>query len=359
MMEEKLLSRIRGLLDKANSTEFEEERAALLAKAEEMMARHEIEMADLDASRPDMRRSVTTRDVDRPVGEFAAELRNLIDIFAGMRNIRIAVAIKGSKVVYSMVGYQDDIDFVELLYTTTMLDFSSKIAPTWDPRSAGSPAIFDSCVRAHKEAGHKWVEIARLANKYGGNPRTGKLGSTTDGAWLKAAYRRECLRLGIAPTRQTQRHEAFRKTYAAGFVTTIRNRVWRMQRASEEAIGEISSNLPAVRDSRERVNEEFYRLFPNMRPATEEEMAKRSAKWAEEDAKAEQERQEFLDSLTPAQRQSFLGKEERRRRQDDAKYERERRRNHDDRGWDAGSRAASKVDLSGGVNHLVGKKEIR
>lgn len=359
MAEEKLLSKIRGLIDKANATEFPAERDAFLAKAEQLMQQHEIDGALLDASRPSERREIITRDIERATGEFATEMRSMLSYFAEHRGVKVATKRFGfGKIVTSMVGFPDDIDFVEMLYTTTMLDFASKITPSWDPRSAGSPAVFDHNVRAFKEAGYKWVEIAKMANKHGGNPRTGMDGSTTDGAWLKAAYRRECVRLGVAPTRQTQRHEAFRATFATGYVAMIYTRLRKMRMDAETASGVISGNLPAVRDSRERVNEEFYRLYPHMRPATPEELAERKAKYEAEQEQERKERQEFLDSLTDAQRALFLAKEERQMDRENAKWDRESRSRYDENGWTLGQRAAQQVDLSGGVNHLKGKKEI-
>jgi hypothetical protein len=76
MSEEKIIDRIRGLLAKAESTDFNEEDEAFLDKATELMARHRITEALLKA-----RNEQTTDTVDRiniPIGKWHVSKSQLV-----------------------------------------------------------------------------------------------------------------------------------------------------------------------------------------------------------------------------------------------------------------------------------------
>ncbi|HEY5833159.1 DUF2786 domain-containing protein [Streptomyces sp.] len=115
--ESKVLGRIRALLAKAESTGFPEEAEALSAKAQHLMARHSIDEALLSASAgtgggPGARRI----GVDRPY-EGAKAL--LLDAVAAAN--RCQAVWSGDFGFSTVVGHEPDLDAVELLYTSLLV----------------------------------------------------------------------------------------------------------------------------------------------------------------------------------------------------------------------------------------------
>ena len=113
----RILQRVRGLLAKAESTTFPDEAEALTAKAQELMARHAIDAAVLEAERGE-RASVSGRrvGVDDP---YAAAKAMLIDAIATANRCR-SVWSKGFGYA-TVFGDERDLDAVELLYTSLLV----------------------------------------------------------------------------------------------------------------------------------------------------------------------------------------------------------------------------------------------
>jgi hypothetical protein len=113
-----MLAKVRALLSKAESTTFEAEADALTAKAQELMARHRIDRALLDAGGHDAGEQPIARrvGVENPYAEAKVALLG-----------EIAHA-NGCKAVWSkhlgfitVFGYVDELDGVEELYTSLLL----------------------------------------------------------------------------------------------------------------------------------------------------------------------------------------------------------------------------------------------
>jgi len=113
-----MLERVRALLAKAESTTFPEEAEALTAKAQELMARHAIDQAVLDAG-PD----------GGPAGVVGWRI-GVEDPYAGAKSIllaRIARANRCSSVWCKDVGFstvfgaRSDLEMVELLFTSLLV----------------------------------------------------------------------------------------------------------------------------------------------------------------------------------------------------------------------------------------------
>ena len=111
------LSRIRGLLAKAESTEFEAEAEALTAKAQELMARHAIDTAMLGAPGP-AGAAVTARrlHLDDPHAEAKAAVVQAVGTANGVR-----VVLLPAFGIATLVGMPGDLDAVELLVTSLLL----------------------------------------------------------------------------------------------------------------------------------------------------------------------------------------------------------------------------------------------
>ncbi|WP_369259482.1 DUF2786 domain-containing protein [Geodermatophilus amargosae] len=113
----RVLRRIRALLAKAESTEFPEEAEALTAKAQELMTRHAVDTALLD-DRPGERSDVATRRVHVDDPYVLAKVQ-LLGAVADANGVRL-VWYRGLGIA-TLVGIATDLDTVELLFTSLLL----------------------------------------------------------------------------------------------------------------------------------------------------------------------------------------------------------------------------------------------
>lgn len=117
VVDRKVLAKVRGLLAKAESTEFPEEAEALSAKAQELMTRHAFERALLDA--------------DEHVPQTASSRRVWLDTpYVGAKAqlvAAVAAANRSRGVVYEKIGFialigaDLDLEITELLSTSLLL----------------------------------------------------------------------------------------------------------------------------------------------------------------------------------------------------------------------------------------------
>ena len=137
--QERALRRIRGLLDKAGSTAFGAEAEALYDKAAELMAKHRIDAAVLDASRaPADRSPVVERPVDLGAGQYVRARLLLIHHVAQNHGCRLLTHTTRNGRVATVIGVQDDCDRVELLYTSLLLQATRLAAAAWaEPAGSG------------------------------------------------------------------------------------------------------------------------------------------------------------------------------------------------------------------------------
>lgn len=142
--QERALRRIRGLLDKAGSTSFGPEADALYDKAAELMAKHRIDAALLEATRaPADRSPVMERPVDLGSGQYVRARLQLIHHVALNHGCRLLTHTTRNGRVATVVGVQDDCERVELLYTSLLLQATRLAGAAWTDRGrtalAGGP----------------------------------------------------------------------------------------------------------------------------------------------------------------------------------------------------------------------------
>jgi hypothetical protein len=111
------LDRIRALLAKAESTTFPEEAETYTAKAQELMARHSIDAALLDASAPTRAEPVAVRiGLDAP---YEGPKCMLLSVVAEANRCR---SVWSKQLGFSTVfGFETDLELVELLYTSLLV----------------------------------------------------------------------------------------------------------------------------------------------------------------------------------------------------------------------------------------------
>ncbi|MEV0651100.1 DUF2786 domain-containing protein [Phytomonospora sp. NPDC050363] len=127
--ESPMLSRIRALLAKAESTAFPEEAEALTAKAQELMARHSIDEALLSAGKDPSAPGALRIGVDAPYESPKAMLLNAV---ADANRCR---AVWSKEFGFcTIVGFDADLDAVELLYTSLLVQATAAMQRAGDKR---------------------------------------------------------------------------------------------------------------------------------------------------------------------------------------------------------------------------------
>ncbi|MFF1724662.1 DUF2786 domain-containing protein [Streptomyces sviceus] len=129
----RMLGRIRALLAKAEATGFPEEAEALTAKAQELMARHSVDEALLDARAPAKDTPGACRIGVEPPYEQAKAV--LLDAVATANHCR---AVWNEPFAFStVVGFEGDLAAVELLYTSLLVQAQSAMAKAEAAQRAG------------------------------------------------------------------------------------------------------------------------------------------------------------------------------------------------------------------------------
>jgi hypothetical protein len=142
--DDRVLRRIRGLLAKAESTEFAEEAEALTAKAQELMTRHAVDAALLDAGpAPSGGAAVGTRRVHVSDPYVRAKMQ-LLAAVAEANDVRLVWY--QSLGIANVVGGRADLDAVELLFTSLLLQVAQALAGA--ERQAGRRSASRSFRRA-------------------------------------------------------------------------------------------------------------------------------------------------------------------------------------------------------------------
>ncbi|MFH8219737.1 DUF2786 domain-containing protein [Streptomyces sp. NPDC018057] len=131
--ESRMLGRIRALLAKAEATGFPEEAEALSAKAQELMARHSVDEALLAARAPAPDAPGACRIGVEPPYEQAKAV--LLDAVATANRCR---AVWNEPLGFStVVGFEAELDVVELLYTSLLVQATTAMAKAEAAQRAG------------------------------------------------------------------------------------------------------------------------------------------------------------------------------------------------------------------------------
>lgn len=117
-----VLRKIRGLLDKAEASTFEAESSALFAKAAELMGRHRITEAMIDAGRhPTDRCKIIRRDIQLGSGPYVRARLDLLDNVSEASCCRLVTSTGWDGRIGTVVGYETDVSAVDVLYTSLMI----------------------------------------------------------------------------------------------------------------------------------------------------------------------------------------------------------------------------------------------
>ena len=129
--DDRALRRIRGLLTKAESTDFPDEAESLTAKAQELMTRHAIDAALLEAGpSPTAGSSVEARRVHVEDPYVRAKMQLLASV-AEANDVR--VVWYSNLGIANLVGVRADVSAVELLFTSLLLQVANALSAAERP----------------------------------------------------------------------------------------------------------------------------------------------------------------------------------------------------------------------------------
>lgn len=283
--------------------------------------------------------------------------------------------------IFKVVGFPEDIQYAERVWFRIYKEFVMNVNPHWLP---GKDKLGEN-VYNYQRAGMKWIDIGRAAYRYQEEMRA------TSTSWsyltpagrarevhqppapcpaLKAAAKEYCASIGQEYQSHTQRHEAYRTSFARSYASTIGTRLRRIRDEAHKAKdGEdaVDSNKFAIalRDTQEQVDEEFYRLFPEYDPRVQKR------KQEERDMRSWLEAERIWQGMSPAERLQAIEdlikeqrQQEARERREEARYRRNfyKVRNdtsYDSAAWDRGRKVAERVNLrNDGEVHKPNTKEL-
>lgn len=121
--------KIQSLLDKAESTEYVFERDAFMAKAMKLMAQYRIDEAMLAKAKSSEQRrgEMADRDVELGAGPYVRTRLRLIDSIADNFGCRVVTYTEWRSRVARIIGFESDIQRVEALYTSLLVQATSEM----------------------------------------------------------------------------------------------------------------------------------------------------------------------------------------------------------------------------------------
>ena len=346
MSDDKIIERIAKLLAQAeHPSTSDTERDAFITKADEMMAKHMIDEALVRlAQAPAERRKPVRVDVELFDRHSTYGIKMGIIATEVARTVGVRMATRSSSNIVSLVGFDEDVRWMQMLFLNVQMAFLGRMRPEWSSdRSLGHN------VALLRESGMGWPEVSKMAFKAGATEDYDRYTGTF--VWsdrLAAAYKKHCKATGATPVTIT-RHEAYRATYVEAFTNRICMRLTTMRLNRLDDAKSTGSEL-ALRSVENDVNDAFHSEFPNLSPAAH---SRRMAQLRKEQEQADTEHAAWLSGLTPTQRLSHERKQaeeadKQARRSDKywAQRDREQEKLYDSNGAKAGRKAADGVNLS-------------
>jgi len=280
-----VLRKVRALIEKAEHPETPVTEAKLAGEmADALMLKYAIDQANLDASRPADERMKPGK-IEVPLsGGYA--LSGYITILAEevARHCRCRIRSYGTysmethEWVAKVYGYDGDLRYFELLYTTLRLHMVGALRPSIDP----AKSIEDNAYALHN-AGRNWWDIAQLYGwkevpRRDGEPRLmyerGENDGVTRVGWGKAvaqykrAYLRACEARGEKPVHVPPAGSAtFRRSAADGYVTRLSQRL-RAIRDGQQIGSALALRTEDVDKMFREDNPELFKVYEAPPPST-------------------------------------------------------------------------------------------
>jgi len=268
-MSEDILRRVRGLIAKANATEFEAERESFLAKADQLMEKYAIDQALLLLHDDKKAKIVERRDMDV---SWYTELKGIdYDVRQRIhwlwtycvtfcRCYTSSSVWNHKELKQAVYGMPSDLSYLELLFTDLFLQMSLRLKPKFDPSLSLGHNVYNA-----KNAGMKYTDIAIWAGRPEWVIPNGTGGvKTNDKGAMKRAYDRHLAAHHPDEERIRMHPTTWALSFMDGYVATIKRRFDEMQGQRQESSS--NSMALAVRDIREQAREALFDDFPELRP---------------------------------------------------------------------------------------------
>jgi len=259
----KVLETVRNLLARANGTDFEAERDACLKKADELMTKYTIDAAMLALKDDSNARLVVRRDMDM---SWWQDLKGIdqdakSEIYwlwhSCVRHCRVTtpgfakVFTIDSKYQVPCFGTENDLSYLDLLFTDLMLQMFGKLKPKYDPKMEVGQAV-----RIGKEAGMNWQQIIDWMGVRG----------TPLADNLLPPYRKYCQEHGLAQVKSSPKQ--YQWSFVQAFCEEIRMRLFRM-RKDDGPSQETGSTALVLRNIEDQARDAMWDDFPDLRPHPE------------------------------------------------------------------------------------------
>lgn len=272
--QEAILRKVRGLMAKAASTEFPEERDAFQAKADELMEQYAIESWMLASGSDESKaRLIKRREFDmtwwRELRGVDSDAKNAVYWLwtACVRHCRCVTDIMTWSTLEnkaSIFGTEADLTYLDLLFTDLFTQLFAKIKPAYDP----DKSLGENVLRA-KEAGMKYTDIAVWLGHPEWRERNGTGGwKTCDNGKMLREYKSYLRSIGKTPADVISVNpKAYQYSYCYAFYTTVSSRMYEMRQGREDTTG---STAIALRDIEVLAKEAMWDEFPDLRPHPED-----------------------------------------------------------------------------------------
>jgi len=263
--QEAILRKVRGLLAKANSTEFEGERQVFMEKADALMEEYAISEIMLRMGEDSRAKLVVRHEQDISwwfdLKELDTDARSSIywmwqscvrhcRCYGGTMN---TYSHKGTERTVVVYGLPADLSYLDMVFTDLLIQMVAKIRPTYDSKKSDGENI-----AAAKAAGMKWAAIALWM----GHPEWVVYGRIQDNGVLVRTYNKYLKETGGIKIKANPR--TYQYSFISSFCSTIESRMRQMAAGRESS--HTGSMEIALRDVREQAREALWGEFPDLRP---------------------------------------------------------------------------------------------
>lgn len=243
---DRILSRVRALLDKGESTEHEGEARLCREKAEELMRKYRIEEEQLIAEGDPNSTEPIYREFKffDPNSTYMHDYLSLMSMAAYHCGIKFAYGYGGS---IHAVGYEADIAYAEMLATSARWVMRRRLEPEVDKGLSDQDNVYYL-----RSAG---IERPRISEMLWGHRRWSQK--------VTNLYKAACSARGETPKVVGKDVSAkdYRAAYARGFVARFGARL----RDARDATDRIGGTME-LHGRKERVEEAYYTRYPEHRP---------------------------------------------------------------------------------------------
>lgn len=299
---DKIVAKVQALLNQADHPNTgKPEAAAFRAKAEQLMQQYRIDESEAieRGEAPSLKPTSKAMRVCWYSNTYRNEYFSLAHYVTRHTGVRYQTGhVRDNEgllwLTMTLVGYESDVQFAELLYTSIRLAFAANLEPKYDSRESDMLNVWRM-----RNAGMTRDEIAEAMGWLVWDIDTNKRLMTPSAAADKASrlYGQACRELGAEPKLlgKGTSMKVYKEKYAATFVNEL---YYRLRDARNGADTERGALVLANR--KQNVDEAFYEMFPSARPSTvpaeretapvkEETEAQKARRWARAEREAQKQ----------------------------------------------------------------------